>query len=43
MHIIEEMTFEDISKELGVSRQAISQKYKIAINKLKMFYLKNNN
>jgi RNA polymerase sigma factor (sigma-70 family) len=43
MHLIEEMTFEDISKELGVSRQAISQKYKIAINKLKMFYLNNNN
>ena len=43
MHIIEEMTFEDISKELNTSRQNIQQKYQVAIAKLKKFYLKNNN
>jgi DNA-directed RNA polymerase sigma subunit (sigma70/sigma32) len=43
MHIIEEMTFEDISKELNTSRQNIQQKYQVAIAKLKKFYLNNNN
>jgi RNA polymerase sigma factor (sigma-70 family) len=43
MHLIEEMTFEDISKELNTSRQNIQQKYQVAIAKLRKFYLKNNN